>query len=298
METPVDRPPPKSPTRRGGLVLAAAFAAAAVLFALNSWRSLRPEAPGPDSQGAAAGETPPADEEKDDGVRRSTDRFDSAGKEIRIERYFPREPGRYPVILVLYGGSGIPPARGDMRAHCRDFARRGYVALLPRYFDQTDTEIADPRTIDRHFVAWMGTVGNAIDYARKLPEVDPDRVGLIGWSLGSSLALEVAATNPHATAVVGCVGGMAREILDKMTRMPPTLLLDGEDDRKYPAELARDLYRTLREKHVEVESKIYPGQGHGFGGEAYLDAERRTNAFFEKYLANPPHPAAGPVSPR
>jgi carboxymethylenebutenolidase len=232
-----------------------------------------------------------------EGVRQSLTRFRSAGRNIRIERYYPAKEGKYPTVLLLYGGGGAGPAPGGLHALGRDFARRGYVALLPHYFDQTGIRMADPPTIDRNFVSWMGTINAAIDYARTLPDVDPDRIGLVGWSLGSSLSLEVAATNDHVAAVVGVVGGMALEILDKMKRMPPTLLLDGEADHNYPVHLARGLARVLRERGVEVESKIYPGEGHGFRPEAALDAAKRTNAWFDKYLRDRPRGAQDQAAP-
>ncbi len=262
---------------------AAAVALGAVWFALDTARNLNDARQVTWSAYAPPPGEPGPKERTEDGVRSSMGHYQSAGRQIRIERYFPAQKGRYPAVLLIHGGGGDgAPA---LRGMARDYVRRGYVALVPRYFDQTDTAFADNRTIDQNFVPWMGTLGKAIEYARGLPEVDPDRVGLIGWSLGSSLALEVAATTPHAAAVVGVVGGMAKEITDKMKRMPPTLLLDGGDDPNYPAHLARDLYRTLKKKGVAVESKIYPGQGHGFSGEAAADANRRIDAFFDKHLA-------------
>jgi carboxymethylenebutenolidase len=276
--------PPKGRWRR--LILAVLFVVGAVTFAAISVRSIPRTPPGRNTDSRTSPGEPGKNEEVFEGIRQSMATFKSNGATIRIEMYLPGTPGRHPAIVVLHGGGPANlAAQVGLRTRCRDFARRGYVALFPRYFDQTDTELADPPTIDRNFVAWMGTVSNALEYARNLPEVDPDRVGLIGWSLGSSLALEVAATNPHSAAVVGNVGGMAHEVVDKITRMPPTLLLDGGDDPNYPARLARDLYRSLRAKHVNVESKIYPGQGHGFGGDAARDAYNRTDAFFDKYLA-------------
>jgi carboxymethylenebutenolidase len=279
----------RSRGERVGVMLAGALAAAAVSFAAYEWWP--GDAPtsrlGTQQTTTLKGFGP--QEEVFEGVRQSLGKYKSSGKEIRIERYLPLKSGRYPAIIVLHGGGpAVNPGGNTLQFRCREFARDGYVALMPLYFDQTDTAFADPPTIDRLFVTWMGTINQAIEYARRQPEVDPERIGLIGWSLGSALALEVAATNPHSTAVVGNIGGMAKEILDKMTRMPPTLLLDGENDKNYPAAMARDLYRTLRRKHVVVESKIYPGQGHGFSGEAALDATRRTNEFFRKYLAKTP----------
>jgi carboxymethylenebutenolidase len=275
--------------------LALAFAAAAIAFAVFELRSLPERDDHRDVAGLVAPGEPGRREEVVDGVRQSMVTLKSNGKNVRIERYFPIEPGRHPAILFLHGGGPANGSLFSLRSRCREFVRRGYVALLPRYLDQTDTDDADPPTIDAHFVEWMGTVSNTLEYARQLPEVDADHVGLIGWSLGSALALEVAATNPHSAAVVGNYGGMAKEIVANLTRMPPTLLLDGAEDQNYPARLARALYRDLKKKHVEVESVIYPGQGHGFGGDAAADSVKRTDAFFDKHLAGrDPVPADPP----
>ncbi len=226
-----------------------------------------------------------------DGIRQSRDHFVSSKKRIRIERYFPLKAGKYPAVLILYGGGGL---HWSLRQLAHDYARRGYVALVPHYFDQTGIQVANPPTIDQNFVSWMGTLNGAIDYARGLPEVKPDRIGLVGWSLGGSLALEVAATNDHVTAVVGNVGGMAQEIIDRMKHMPPTLLLDGGRDPNYPVHLAQQLARVLRQKGVEVESVIYPDQGHMFSGEAANDAYKRTKAFFDKHLRDAPQKKPAP----
>jgi carboxymethylenebutenolidase len=280
-------PTPARP-RRLGLIAAAAAACGSVAFAFYSLHSFSEHLPPVPPAIAESPGDPGKQEEVFEGARQSMATFRSGGKDVRIERYLPIKEGKYPVILLLHGGGPANIAGTGLRPRARGFVHQGYVALIPRYLDQTATTFADPPTIDRNFVTWMGTVNSAIDYARGLPEVDPERVGLIGWSLGSALALEVAATNEHSTAVVGNIGGMAQEILNKMKRMPPTLLLDGEQDHNYPAHLARDLYTALKAKGVTVESKIYPGQGHGFSGEAAHDAWRRTDAFFAKYLAKKP----------
>jgi carboxymethylenebutenolidase len=195
---------------------------------------------------------------------------------------------------MLHGGGGVGPGL------CRlgeDFARRGYVALVPHYFDQTGTGVAVPAVIDANFVTWMGTVRRAVDYARGMPEVDPGRVGLLGWSLGGSLALEVAATGSPVAAVVDLWCGMEQSILRGAKRMPPTLLLHGELDRNYPVWMARKLAQDLRKKGFVVESHVYPDQGHGFTGAADEDAGRRRDVFFDRFLRDAPAAAAGPDDP-
>jgi carboxymethylenebutenolidase len=272
-------------SERIALVVAGIAAAGAVVYALMAVGTQTDPPDARDKARSRASDEPGPTEKTDGGVRESLDTYRSDGKDVRIECYLPLEKGKYPAIIALHGGGGISPGGGGMRDHCRQFTRRGYAVFIPHYFDQTNTVSTYPAMIDQLFVTWMGTVGKAIDYVQAHAEVDGDRVGLIGWSLGSAQALEVAATHSGVAAVVGNFGGMDKRITDKMTHMPPTLLLDGEDDQLYPVALARQLYKTLKRKHVEVESKIYPGQGHGFSGEAAVDSERRTNAFFDKHLA-------------
>src|SRR5438874_2657492 len=73
---------------------------------------------------------------------------------------------------------------------------------------------------------------------------------------------------------------------------PPVLLLHGSSglvwrddaDRLVPASEARKLERLLKQHGRPYEMTIYPGQGHGFEGEASEDAVRRALAFLERHL--------------
>jgi dienelactone hydrolase len=222
-------------------------------------------------------------------------RFTSAGREIEVEEHYPREKGRRPAVIVLHDGAGLWPGERLMRWRCRDLARSGYVALLPHYYDQTQTEPpVTPEDVERHFVAWMGAVSRALDHARGLPRVDPRHLGLVGWTLGCSLALEVAATDPCVTVVVGYNGGMDGKILAKAKRVPPALLFFGESEPSFNTDMVADLTKALRAKGGVVESHVYPGAGYTQVSEAARDALLRTHAFLDQYL-KPPAPAKDPA---
>ncbi len=66
--------------------------------------------------------------------------------------------------------------------------------------------------------------------------------------------------------------------------MPPTLILHGDADPLVKVEDAYKLEKALKAKQRVYEIKIYPGQGHGFKGEALTDATRRTKTFLDRYL--------------
>ena len=54
--------------------------------------------------------------------------------------------------------------------------------------------------------------------------------------------------------------------------------------REYGGGGLTKLEQVLREKGLPFESKIYPGQGHGFKGDEAKDALRRTVQFLDKHL--------------
>ena len=125
----------------------------------------------------------------------------------------------------------------------------------------------------------------AMRAASRRPHVDAARIGLLGYSLGGYLALEVGATNPEVAAVVDYFGGMSPLISKKLERMPPTLLLHGELDHVVSVAEARNLEQLFTEKNVVFEIHTYPDQGHGFNGAAASDARERTLRFLDRYLA-------------
>jgi carboxymethylenebutenolidase len=69
-----------------------------------------------------------------------------------------------------------------------------------------------------------------------------------------------------------------------MTTMAPVLILHGQDDNLIPVSNALELEELLQKKSVPYEMKIYPHQGHGFDGDALVDANQRAVAFLKAHL--------------
>ena len=175
----------------------------------------------------------------------------------------------------------------EFREFSRELARRGYVAHLVHYFDQTGTVKADASTIARSFSSWMITIGDALTAAAKQDNVDPGRLGLLGFSLGSYLSLSVASHDRRVAAVVEYFGGLPDPFTWNLRRFPPTLILHGDADDVVPVAEARKLEKLLADKRFPFEIKVYPGQGHRFRGEADQDAYQRSLRFFEEHLKKP-----------
>jgi len=166
-------------------------------------------------------------------------------------------------------------------------AEQGFAVYVLHYFDRTGTtEIDGLQTIFRHFPSWMKTLWDAVSFVARQPQIDPRRIGLLGFSLGAYLALSAAAIDARIQAVVEFFGGMPKEMKLFTRRLCPVLILHGEQDKTVPVEEAYHLQQILEKKQIAYEMQIYPGVGHGFSGEVWRDAGLRTLAFLQKHLAD------------
>lgn len=147
--------------------------------------------------------------------------------DISAEAYVlaPHRPdGRRPGVVVFHStmpeSIRQPAGLADVREKHfgLSLARRGFVALCPRNFLWPDTTrmAADeetrrfrarhPRAMGMAKMLFDGQV--ALDMLAARPDVDRDRLGCIGHSLGAKEALYLAAFDPRVTAVVSSEGGV------------------------------------------------------------------------------------------
>ena len=217
-------------------------------------------------------------------ISRSQLSFESGGKNIRLDCFLPSSNGQpLPAVIGLHGSGG---GHLSMAEPANLLAGQGFAVYVLHYFDRTDTAYADGlATIARHFPAWMKTLWDCVSFIAHRPEVDPARIGLMGFSLGAYLSLSAASIDSRIRAVVEFFGGFPKEMKLFMRRLCPVLILHGDQDRTVPVHEAYHLQQLLEKKHIPYEIQIYPGVGHGFSAEIFRDAGFRALAFLEKYLA-------------
>jgi len=206
--------------------------------------------------------------------------FSSRGKGIHIDVILPPERGWWPAVIVLHGSGGI----SDFPKHIGELASCGYVVMVPHYFESTGTSWADLDSIRRHGLIWGETILDATAFAKKLPEVDPESIGLLGFSLGGYLAIAVAAHAPDIKCVVEFFGGIPEKFLPAIDHLPPTLILHGEDDRIVPVRHAMQLKQLCEERQFCFEMEIYSGAGHNFSGTLMRTAIERATFFLDRRL--------------
>jgi carboxymethylenebutenolidase len=215
--------------------------------------------------------------------------FESGGRQIPVDCFLPVDvlpagaTQRFPAVIGLHGSGGNSEGMAEPASL---LAVQGFAVYVPHYFERTGTTSAvDKAVIVRHFFAWAKTVWDAVSWVQQQPQVDPERIGLLGFSLGAYLALSVASVDPRIRAVVEYFGGFPKELKFFMRRFCPVLILHGDADMTVPVEEAYHLQQILEKKKIPSEMKIYAGAGHSFSDEVRQDANARSLAFLQKHLA-------------
>lgn len=240
------------------------------------------------------------------------------GSALTLDVYRPPEPGRYPIIVQIYGGAWQRGAPGDNAEFARHFAARGHVVFAIDYRHaplwQWPAQIDDVRAA----LAWIGLHGAEYDG-------DPRRIALIGRSSGAQLALLAAYQNagPAVAAVVSLYGPTdlargwrepphpdpldVRSVLETYlggtpdqlpqryreaspithvaATSPPTLLIYGQRDHIVEAHFGRDLHQRLQAAGATSVLLELPWSEHAFDAVPGGLAGQLSLAAIERFLA-------------
>ena len=212
--------------------------------------------------------------------------FVSGGKTIAIDCFIPESEipqRRFPAVIALHGSGG---GHDTLAATAHPLASQGFCVYVPHYFDRTGTTEAAMPAMFLDFPLWMKTLWDLTSLVAQQPLVDPDRLGLVGFSLGGYLAMSLASIDPRIRVAVEYFGGLPKEIKMFMRRLPPTLILHGDADAVVPVAEAFNLSQVLQDRSVPYEIQIYPGEGHHFTTGTRADADHRMQVFLKKYLVS------------
>jgi dienelactone hydrolase len=215
-------------------------------------------------------------------VQSETVTYPSGSKQVTVDYFAPERPGKYPAVILLHGSGGLEQATGGVfRNIATTLASRGYVALIPHYFEKTDHILGRPNR-QGEYEAWLEAVKDAVEYAAARDEVDPTKFAMIGYSMGSGLAMFRAAQDPRIKAVVSCSG--AYPPIKPSKKLPPLLVLHGSKDKSTPIDYVNKYVEALKKQEMPHAVHIYNGMAHNFSSAQFGDAAKRAVTFFDKYV--------------
>ena len=127
------------------------------------------------------------------------------------------KPGKRPAVLCLHQttaiGKGEPAGLGGKESlhYALHLVKRGYVCLAPDYpsFGEYPYDFAAAFERGDYHSGSMKAVWNnmrAVDLLRSLPDVDGDRIGAVGHSLGGHNAMFTAAFDERIKVIVSSCG--------------------------------------------------------------------------------------------
>ena len=191
--------------------------------------------------------------------------FESAGRTIRMDATPTTGSAREPALVLLHGAGGAVSYWTGRFAPA--LARFGVGLYAPHYFDRTGTGRATPEMIldGQHFPQWVAAAEDAVASVARQPSVDPDRIAVLGISLGGYLAMALATIDSRLRAVAELSGGMPPGWEHRISsKMPPVLILHGEQDTIVPVSEARKLAQLLQAGGVAHQMELFPGESHWF----------------------------------
>lgn len=196
--------------------------------------------------------------------------------------YKPEGTGPFPALVLLHQCGGLGSARWSnqsMLEWARMGVAQGYVVLMvdalgPR---NVDTVCMGPKA-GVHFGRGAKDAYQAAEHLRTLPFVDPQRIGLAGYSWGAMVGLLASSrgvaqqTKTPFSAIVafypGCftlrpVNGSPYELIRPDVNTPLLVLMGSEDTETPAAECVQKL-EPVRASGAPIEFHVYPDTTHCF----------------------------------
>jgi dienelactone hydrolase len=195
--------------------------------------------------------------------------YTSGGQPVEVYACAPDSKQSHPAVILIHGAEVHGAGYHNMEQVCADLAAQGYYAEMIEYYDAGEEVVpGEQAKIRQSFAGWVRKLHDGLDTLGKNPQVDPKRIGVMGYSLGAMLALSLGAHySDQVAAVVDYYGPLPPSVKEKAANMPPTLIFHGGKDRLVLAQQSQELDQILTDAGRPHQLKLYPEAEHGFNFE-------------------------------
>ena len=210
--------------------------------------------------------------------------------------YTPAGKGPFPALVVIHEWWGLNDWVKEQASKLTD---QGYVTLaVDLYRGKVATTPDEAHEIMRGLP--QDRAGRdllaAADYLRSLKNVNPARVGSIGWCMGGGYSLDLALQDPRLAAAVINYGHLATSP-DSLKKIHASILgIFGGQDRGIPVSDVRAFEQQMKQLGKPIEVVIFPEAGHafenpnnktGYRADDAAEAWTKTVAFLHRTLQEP-----------
>ncbi|MBY0514139.1 MAG: prolyl oligopeptidase family serine peptidase [Gemmataceae bacterium] len=206
-------------------------------------------------------------------IEKKTYEFKDAGKEMEYALFVPAKydkEKKTPLIIALHGLGGTPQGIIRYRGFTDLAEKHGYIVAAPMGYSTGGWYGATPltkRADDPPNLAELSEkdVMNVLGVVRKEYTVDPDRVYLMGHSMGGGGTVHLAIKYPDVWAALCPIApALLRPAADvaKIKHLP-VILIQGDNDRLCPVSTARRWVDEMRKNEMTVEYVEVAGGDHG-----------------------------------
>ena len=190
--------------------------------------------------------------------------YKSGDETINGVLYVPAGKAPFPALVVIHEWWGL---NDWVKEQASKLADQGYVTLaVDLYRGKVATTAEEAHEISRglpHDRADRDLLA-AANYLRSLKNVDPARVGSIGWCMGGGYSLDLALADPRLAATVINYGHLATSVDSLKQIHAPILGIFGGQDRGIPVSDVRAFEQQMKQLGKNIEIVIFPDAGHGF----------------------------------
>lgn len=227
---------------------------------------------------------------------------------------------RYPLVVAVHGGpaASLKPAWPRPGFNPVLLSQQGYFVLMPNprgsYGQGEEFATANVRDFGG---GDLRDILAGVDEAVHAAPIDPERIGITGWSYGGFMTMfAVTQTTRFKAAVAGAgisnwqsyygqnaidtwmIPYLGASVYDdpavygKMSAInfikqvkTPTLVVVGDRDGECPAPQSYEFWRALKALGVKTQMVVYPNEGHSFHTPAHQkDVLLRMIAWFNENL--------------